>query len=88
MFYVVRHFVQRRLNECSYIHTFKYKKLSNKFLNWLLNHYDVYEVCENYYDSTPKIDDKLYVPYCIYKYNYDYMSLNKKYTKSERRCNI
>ena len=30
---------------------FHYKKLSNKFLDWLFRHYYIQEFCENYYDS-------------------------------------
>lgn len=32
---------------------FTYKKLSNKFLNWLFRHYYCVEECENFYDSEP-----------------------------------
>lgn len=33
---------------------FHYKKLSNKFLDWLFRHYYIQEFCENYYDSEPR----------------------------------
>lgn len=32
---------------------FHYKKLSNKFLDWLLRHYYTQEFCEIYYDNEP-----------------------------------
>ena len=32
-------------------YNFHYKKLSNKFLDWLFRHYYIQEFCENYYDS-------------------------------------
>ena len=35
---------------------FHYKKLSNKFLDWIFRHYYIQEACENYYDSTPDFD--------------------------------
>ena len=35
-------------------YNFHYKKLSNKFLDWLFRHYYIQEFCENYYDSEPR----------------------------------
>ena len=48
---------------------FHYKKLSNKFLNWLFRHYYIQEFCENYYDSEPDYDNEEFNMYMDYCYN-------------------
>lgn len=36
---------------------FKYQKLSNKFIDWLFNHYNVWECTIHYYDSEPELPE-------------------------------
>ena len=48
---------------------FHYKKLSNKFLNWLFRHYYIQEFCENYYNSEPDYDNEEFNMYMDYCYN-------------------
>ncbi len=48
---------------------FKYIKLSNRFIDWLFNHYYCNEVCENFYDSEPEIDECIGDLAYIYKYH-------------------
>ena len=45
---------------------FRYKTLSNKFLDKLYNQYYVVEACENFYDSEPDFEDELFNMYMDY----------------------
>lgn len=47
--------------------TFCYRKLSNKFIDRLFNHYYVCELCENFYDSEPCFNDEEFYMYLHYK---------------------
>jgi hypothetical protein len=49
---------------------FHYQKLSNKYIDWLFNHYYIEELCENFYDSEPNFDDEEYRMYMDYRDNY------------------
>lgn len=63
---------------------FKYKKLSNKFIDWLFNHYYCHEMCENFYDSEPDTDEEEYNMYLDYLENTDEYS-EKEHTKEEKK---
>lgn len=54
--------------------TYGYKKLSNKFIDWLFRHYYTVEMCENFYDSSPNSDN----------INWDNLEDRKKYKELER----
>lgn len=56
---------------------YHYEKPSNKFIDKLLNHYYLHEMCENFYDSEPDIDSDLYDKYYDYEYNYGSISKDK-----------
>ena len=72
--------------------------LHNKFIDKLLNHYYCVEMCENWYDSEPDIDE--YISDMAYMYKFgtngkvhtkDYIKekYNKEYTIEEaKKCNI
>ena len=46
---------------------FHYKKLSNRFIDWLFRHYYLHEMCENFYDNEPDFDDEEYNMYMDYQ---------------------
>ena len=46
---------------------FHYKKLSNRFIDWLFRHYYLHEMCENFYDNEPEFDDEEYNMYMDYQ---------------------
>lgn len=48
---------------------YAYIKPSNKFIDKLLNHYYLHEMCENFYDTEPDYDDDLYEKYYEYEFN-------------------
>jgi len=72
--------------------------LHNKFIDKLLNHYYCVEMCKNWYDSEPNIDE--YISDMAYMYKFgtngkvhtkDYIKekYNKEYTIEEaKKCNI
>ncbi len=64
---------------------FKYIKLSNRFIDWLFNHYYCNEVCQNFYDSEPEIDEYIEDLSYIYEYHTkDGINENiKKYVKEK-----
>ena len=72
--------------------------LHNKFVDKLLNHYYCVEMCENWYDSEPNIDEYISDMAYMYKfgtngkvYTKDYIKekYNKEYTVEEaKKCNI
>lgn len=54
MIYISKELIDKELKrdrEDGFI--FTYKKLSNRFLDWLFRHYYCVEKCENFYDSEP-----------------------------------
>ena len=83
MFYVDHELIQETLKNCSVISSFYYKKLSKKFLNWLFHHYEIEEVCEDFYDTCPKMDDNLYIPYFLYEYGSNSIYSDKEYRMEE-----
>lgn len=66
-------------------YVFTYKKLSNKFIDWLFNKYYCHEMCVNFYDSAPEFDDEEYNMYIDYEYKgKDSFKYSKKqHTKEE-----
>ena len=54
---------------------YHYEKPSNRFIDKLLNHYYLHEMCENFYDTEPDYDDDLYEKY--YQYEHHYASIPK-----------
>lgn len=61
--------IEKELNYCYntyHVKNFKYRKLSNKFIDWLFNHYYCHEMCENFYDSEPKYNDDEFDRYMTY----------------------
>ncbi len=46
---------------------FSYRKLSNKFIDRLFNHYYLEELCENFYDSEPESDEEEFNRYQDYE---------------------
>lgn len=48
---------------------FSYRKISDKFLERLFNHYYIAELCENYFDSEPEFDDEEFNMYMDYQEN-------------------
>lgn len=48
---------------------FSYRKLSDKFLDRLFNHYYIAELCENFFDSEPEFDDEEFKMYMDYQKN-------------------
>lgn len=47
---------------------YHYKKLSNRYLDWLFRHYYIFEMTEWFYDSEPDIEDELLNMYLDYGY--------------------
>ncbi len=47
---------------------FKHLKMSNSFLSHLFEFYDCHEMCENFYDREPEVEDELYDKYFAYQY--------------------
>lgn len=48
-------------------YVFKKIKLSKKYIDILFNQYDVIQLCENFYDSEPEVEDELFHMYMDYK---------------------
>ena len=48
--------------------TFRRLKPSNRFIDWLFNHYYVDEHTEHFYDSEPNYDDEEFKMYMDYEY--------------------
>lgn len=46
---------------------FHYKKLSNRFIDWLFRHYYLHEMCENFYDNEPDFDNEEFNMYMDYQ---------------------
>lgn len=83
--------IEKELNYCYntyHVKNFKYRKLSNKFIDWLFNKYYCHEMCENFYDSEPEYDDDEFDRYMSYNslLENDYYKYHKgDYTKEELR---
>lgn len=46
---------------------FHYRKLSNRFIDWIFRHYYIHEMCENFYDDEPDFDDEEFNMYMDYQ---------------------
>lgn len=72
--------------------------LHNKFIDKLLNHYYCVEMCENWYDSEPNIDEYILDMAYMYKFGIDDVIYTKEYIKEKynvdytieeaKKCNI
>ena len=54
---------------------FHYKKLSNRFIDWLFRHYYLHEMCENFYDNEPDFDDEEFNMYMDYQNTHEITGL-------------
>lgn len=54
---------------------FHYRKLSNRFIDWLFRHYYLHEMCENFYDSEPDFDDEEFNMYMDYQNSHEMTGL-------------
>ncbi|MDE6015834.1 MAG: hypothetical protein K2H41_09090 [Acetatifactor sp.] len=60
MFYVSKELIEEELKRDKDTgFDFSYRKLSNKFIDRLFNHYYLEELCENFYDSEPEFDEEV-----------------------------
>jgi hypothetical protein len=72
--------------------------LHNKFINKLLNHYYCHEMCENWYDSEPNVDEYISDMAYMYEYGINGKIYTKEYIKEKynidytieeaKRCSI
>src|SRR5574344_917105 len=57
--------------------------LHNKFIDKLLNHYYCHEMCENWYDSEPNVDEYISDMSYMYKFGTDGKVYTKEYIKEK-----
>ncbi len=69
MIYVDKKLIEKELEDEKSVlgHEFQYKKLSNRYLDWLFRHYYIQELCENFYDSEPEFDKEEFNMYMDYQ---------------------
>lgn len=61
--------------------------LHNKFIDKLLNHYYCHEMCENWYDSEPNVDEYISDMAYMYKFGTDDKVCTKEYIKEKYNVN-
>jgi hypothetical protein len=76
--------LERDINNGYIYHKFN---LHNKFIDKLLNHYYCVEMCENWYDSEPNIDEYISDMAYMYKYGTAGKIYTKEYIKEKYNIN-
>ena len=68
MFCVDKKLIEEELNRTEdNCFKFHYRKLSNRFIDWIFRHYYIHEMCENFYDDEPDFDDEEFNMYMDYQ---------------------